>query len=212
VDRLLGGGGGGTALRVFERVTISASDVDASRAFYDLVLATVGLSRDDDVWGQLQVVAAAPPTTRLHVAFAVPTHAEVDEFWRSGTEAGYADDGAPGLRPQYSERYFGAFLLDPDGNSIEAVYNTPERRRGLIDHLWIRVGDLEASRAFYAEAAGRNGFREAWRGDDPPRVGFRGADGSFSLVVDGPPTRNAAIAFPQAGTPTRDPDGNEVLS
>ena len=45
----------------------------------------------------------------------------MDEFWRIGTAAGFRDDGAPGPRPQYSDSYYGAFLLDPDGNSVEAV-------------------------------------------------------------------------------------------
>jgi catechol 2,3-dioxygenase-like lactoylglutathione lyase family enzyme len=195
---------------VFAWVTISASDLEASRAFYDVVLATVGLERDGDRWGQLSVVQSTSPTTRLHVGFAVPTHEEVDAFWHAGTEAGYRDDGAPGPRPQYSARYYGAFLLDPDGNSVEAVFNTPDRRRGLVDHLWIRVADLAASRAFYEDAAPRTGFRQAWTGDDPPRVGFRGRDGSFSLVEDGPPTRNVAIAFPGGTSVELDPDGNEL--
>ena len=63
-----------------------------------------------------------PVTRRLHVAFYAPTHALVDAFHRAGVEAGYTNDGEPGPRPQYSPEYYGAFLLDPDGNSIEAVY------------------------------------------------------------------------------------------
>ena len=54
------------------------------------------------------------------------------EFWRAGTNAGYPDDGAPGARRQYSDDYYGAFLLDPDGNSVEAVAprrDAPARRR-----------------------------------------------------------------------------------
>ena len=54
-----------------------------------------------------------------------PSRAHVDEFWRAGTEAGYRDDGAPGPRPQYSPDYYGGFLLDPDGNSAEAVHHGP---------------------------------------------------------------------------------------
>jgi hypothetical protein len=52
----------------------------------------------------------------------------VDEFWRVGTAAGYRDDGVPGPRPQYRADYYGAFLLDPDGNSIEAVHHGALRR------------------------------------------------------------------------------------
>ena len=59
-------------------------------------------------------------TRRLHIGFAAPSREHVDAFWRAGTEAGYQDDGAPGPRPQYHADYYGAFLLDPDGNSAEA--------------------------------------------------------------------------------------------
>lgn len=60
-------------------------------------------------------------TRRPHVGFAAPTRAHVDAFWHAGTAAGYESDGAPGLRPQYSDDYHGAFLLDPDGNNVEVV-------------------------------------------------------------------------------------------
>ena len=62
-----------------------------------------------------------PVTRRLHVAFVAPSRAHVHEFWRVGTEAGYRDAGPPGPRPQYSASYYGSFLLDPDGSSVEAV-------------------------------------------------------------------------------------------
>jgi hypothetical protein len=55
-----------------------------------------------------------PPTRRLHIGFLAPSRDHVDEFWRVGTAAGFRDDGAPGPRPEYSEDYDGAFLLDPD--------------------------------------------------------------------------------------------------
>src|SRR5947208_1167117 len=79
-----------------------------------------------------QATEENPVTRRLHVAFFAPTHGEVDEFWRVGTDAGYRDDGAPGPRPQYSRTYYGSFLLDPDGNSAEAVYHDAQRRCGSI--------------------------------------------------------------------------------
>jgi catechol 2,3-dioxygenase-like lactoylglutathione lyase family enzyme len=62
-----------------------------------------------------------PPTRRLHIGFLAPSRDHVDEFWRVGTAAGFREDGAPGPRPEYSEDYYGAFLLDPDGNNIEVV-------------------------------------------------------------------------------------------
>lgn len=65
---------------------------------------------------------AAPHTPRTHVAFRATGRAQVDAFYRQALRAGGADDGAPGLRPQYHARCYVAFVLDPDGyNNIEAV-------------------------------------------------------------------------------------------
>jgi catechol 2,3-dioxygenase-like lactoylglutathione lyase family enzyme len=131
-------------------------------------------------------------TSGLHVAFVAPTRGEVDEFWRAGTEAGYRDDGAPGWRPQYREDYYGSFVLDPDGNSVEAVHHGAMRGGG-IDHLWIRVADVAAAKDFYEVVAPFAGFR--LKDDTPARVRFVGGSGSFSLVA-GTPTRPFHLAFP----------------
>ena len=117
--------------------------------------------------------------------------AHVDDFWRAGTEAGYRDDGAPGWRPQYREDYYGSFLLDPDGNSVEAVHHGAMRGGG-IDHLWIRVADVAAAKTFYELVAPFAGFR--LKDDTPTRVRFVGGSGSFSLV-EGTPTRPFHLAF-----------------
>ena len=174
--------------------------------FYDTVLRTLGLERAPSEqwveWGDFSIAQATeenPVTRRLHVAFFAPTHAEVDEFWRVGTEAGYRDDGAPGPRPQYSRSYYGSFLLDPDGNSAEAVYHDAHRRRGSIDHLWIRVADVAASKRFYEAAAPHTRFQ--LRVDKPDRAHFSGAGGSFSLV-SGEPTEHVHVAFPAADNST----------
>ena len=58
-----------------------------------------------------------------HVAFAAPDHATVDAFHRAALAAGARDNGAPGLRPHYHATYYGGFVLDPDGNNIEAVHH-----------------------------------------------------------------------------------------
>jgi len=191
---------------VFDHVTVRASDREASVRFYDTMLKTLGIARDhtDDQypqWGDFSVAQATgekPVTRRLHVAFVAPSREDVDQFWRVGTEAGYRDDGAPGLRPQYSPEYYGSFLLDPDGNSAEAVHHE-ERRRGPIDHLWIRVADLDASRRFYETVAPFTGF--PLRGEGPDRRGFVGESGSFSVVL-GTPTEYLHVAFPAADNTT----------
>ena len=62
-----------------------------------------------------------PPTEQLHMAFPASENTTVDDFHRALTEAGYADNGAPGERLVYHVGYYGAFVLDPDGNNIEVV-------------------------------------------------------------------------------------------
>jgi catechol 2,3-dioxygenase-like lactoylglutathione lyase family enzyme len=104
-------------------------------------------------------------------------------------------DGEPGEGPQYTPSYYGAFLLDPDGNSAEAVIHSDVRRGGHIDHLWIRVDDLAATSAFYTILARHTGLREGRRWDVGRQL--RGAWATFSLVADGAPrTENLHIAFP----------------
>lgn len=200
---------------MFERVTVHASDVEASARFNATALRELGLGRagDEPVWGRFALVGAgggARVTRRLHIGFAAPSRAHVDAFWRAGTVAGYLDDGAPGPRPEYGPDSSGGFLLDPDGNSAEAVHHSSPPDRQTVDHLWIRLADVAAARAFYAELAPRAGLELGT--DAPERVQFSSADGtgSFSLVA-GEPTEHAAMAFRAAGAGPEsltDPDGN----
>jgi catechol 2,3-dioxygenase-like lactoylglutathione lyase family enzyme len=183
---------------VFDHVTIRVSDREASERFYDTVLGTLGLERRSDrytEWGDFSLAAASdekPVTRGLHIAFFSASREEVDRFWDVGTHAGYADEGAPGPRPQYSEDYYGAFLLDPDGSSVEAVHFGDARARGAIDHLWIRVEDVEESKQFYETIAPYGRFRLST--DTPDRAQFVGEGGSFSVVA-GKPTENVHFAF-----------------
>jgi catechol 2,3-dioxygenase-like lactoylglutathione lyase family enzyme len=190
---------------LFARVAIRASDREASARFYELVLATLTAG-----WGEFAVEQADrdhPVTRRLHVGFVAASRAEVDEFWRVGTAAGYRDDGAPGPRPQYLEDYYGAFLLDPDGNSAEAVHHGSLRRGGSVDHIWMRVSDVAASTRFYEQVGARGGFRLKARRSGYVR--FAGESGSFSLL-EGEPTQSAELGFGTGGAPRVDPDGNRV--
>ena len=167
---------------MFARVTLHASDLAASRRFYETVLPALGIE-DPRVFQLAQAADENGVTRRLHIGFAAPTRTQVDAFWRAGTSAGYEDDGAPGPRPQYRDDYYGAFLLDPDGNSAEALHHAHTPKRDEIDHLWIRVPDLGSARQHYIE----QGLK---LGDDlPERVQFEGANGSFSLV-EGNPSEN----------------------
>jgi catechol 2,3-dioxygenase-like lactoylglutathione lyase family enzyme len=67
----------------------------------------------------------AKPKGGTHVAFKAPTRADVDSFYRAALAAGGKDNGPPGLRPHYHPNHYGAFVLDPDGNNIEAVCRQP---------------------------------------------------------------------------------------
>jgi catechol 2,3-dioxygenase-like lactoylglutathione lyase family enzyme len=186
---------------VFDHVTIRVGNRSASEHFFRTVLGALDIEPSYDVgemieWDDFSILAAdGPPTRHLHVAFVAPSREYVDAFWQAGIDAGYDDDGRPGERPQYKPGYYGAFLLDPDGNSVEAVHHDDTRRGGHIDHLWIRVRDLEAAETFYATIARHTGLRQGRRWDGGQQ--FRGAWATFSLVQDGTPaTENLHVAFP----------------
>lgn len=184
---------------MLDHVTIRVSDRAASEHFYDTVLPTLGIEKSSSEeypeWGDFSLAQAnesSPPTSGLHTGFAARSRADVDEFWRVGVEAGYRDDGAPGLRPEYGPTYYGAFLLDPDGNSAEGVHDETTDPAGTFDHLWIRVSDVDAARRFYDIAAPFGGFRLTH--DSPEWAQFSNASTSFS-VLSGTPTENLHMAF-----------------
>jgi catechol 2,3-dioxygenase-like lactoylglutathione lyase family enzyme len=190
---------------VFDHVGVHNADLAASERFYRTVLSVLGIEPSyagadmvgwDDWWiGPTDGEHAV--TCGLHVAFRARDHAEVDAFWQAGIDAGYRDDGAPGRRPQYGPSYYGAFLLDPDGNSVAAVHDDRADAvpAGRIDHLWIRVRAPEASRRFYTTIAPHAGLRLTH--DEPDGVQFSGVDYSFSFVRDERPlTEHVHLAFP----------------
>ena len=191
----------GTPVGVFDHVTTRASDRGASERFYETVLDAVGIpgtysNEQVAAWrdfGVCQTDRTHPVTHGLHVAFAVPSRDHVDRFWQVGARAGYRDDGELGPRPEYGDDYYGGFLLDHDGNSAEAVHHDSLRTGGLIDHLWIRVANVAASRAFYMTIARHAGFE--MRFDSPERARFRGSSGSFSILAGAKPTEHLHLAF-----------------
>ena len=195
---------------MFDHVTVRASDLEAARSFYATGLAILGYGEphgDEHFfeWQDLSVAQSRderPPTRHLHVGLAAPTREHVDAFWRTLTEQGFRDDGAPGLREKYTRGYYGAFVLDPDGNSIEAVHKETERADGgCIDHVWLRVRDVVASTRFFATIAPVLGFR--FRAERPGRAHFAAAAGGFTVTspgedwsVERPLTENVHLAFP----------------
>jgi catechol 2,3-dioxygenase-like lactoylglutathione lyase family enzyme len=190
--------------RVFDHVGIAVSDLAASERFYRTVMSALGVepSHADAELVEWDDWAIGPTdrehlvTRGLHVGFRARNRARVDAFWQAGVDAGYRDDGAPGSRTQYGPTYYGAFMLDPDGNSVEAVHGDREDTVpvGSIDHLWIRVRDPQASRRFYTTIAPHAGLRLAH--DEPGRGQLSGTDYSFSLARDERPlTEHVHLAF-----------------
>ena len=140
---------------VFDHIDIAVSDVDASRRFYELALGPASVEDGWLEWGDFGITPVDeehPLTQRLHVALGVDSREAVDEWWRRLIEGGFTSDGEPGPRPEYSEEYYGGFVLDPDGNSVEAVHHG-RSRPGAIDHLWLRTADVVEAGLFYETVA-----------------------------------------------------------
>jgi len=117
-------------------VAVNVSDWDGARLFYEGVLAPLGYRVVYEEEGSLAYFADAneldfgigrrDPTGGAHVAFECPDRETVDRFYENGLASGGRDNGAPGIRPQYDANYYAAYVLDPDGNNIEAVcHGTP---------------------------------------------------------------------------------------
>jgi catechol 2,3-dioxygenase-like lactoylglutathione lyase family enzyme len=124
---------------LFDHVDLNVSDLEASRRFYATVLAPLGVTltwegEGSAEFGALSLTQRKPVTEHLHLAFLARTREEVDAFHRVGIEAGYGDNGAPGLR-DYAADYYASYLLDPDSHNVEAVYREPATREAWS---WLR--------------------------------------------------------------------------
>ncbi len=126
-------------MSILDHVSLPVSDYARAREFYKQALAPLGIAammeygeaggfgRDGkpDFWIAGPQGRSLPAIVPSHLAFATRSRAEVDAFYRAALAAGARDNGAPGLRPQYHPNYYGAFVLDPDGHNVEAVYHGP---------------------------------------------------------------------------------------
>ncbi len=129
---------------MIDHIGIGVTDYTKSRVFYDKALAPLGIALVMEVTAEQTGDQAAagygsdgkpyfwigegPDSSGpTHIAFTAASRALVEAFHQAALAAGGTDNGAPGLRPHYHETYFGAFVLDPDGNNIEAVCHRPER-------------------------------------------------------------------------------------
>ena len=125
--------------RLIDHIQLVVADVGASRRFYEAVFEVleipIGGSADTHFWfDELFVSSPDSPaaegklTGRHHLAFQARDGATVDAFYKAGLAAGGRDNGAPGVRANYHPGYYAAFLLDPDGNNIEAVFHGEAER------------------------------------------------------------------------------------
>jgi catechol 2,3-dioxygenase-like lactoylglutathione lyase family enzyme len=123
---------------MFDHIGLNVSDYDRSRDFYKGALAPLGLSllmepaprtggfgSEGKPWFWI-TDQRDPASENVHVAFSVPDRATVDAFHAAALAAGGTDNGEPGIRELYHPTYYGAYILDPDGNNIEAVCHQPE--------------------------------------------------------------------------------------
>lgn len=127
-------------MTMLDHISLGVRDLSVSGAFYDAALEPLGYRRvlekgigmgygpGPGRTGMMFWIvcpnAEASPSRGSHVAFAATSRGAVDGFHAAALSAGARDNGAPGLRPEYSENYYGAFVLDPDGHKVEAVCRT----------------------------------------------------------------------------------------
>lgn len=116
--------------RLIDHLHLRTTDLAANRKFYAAILEVLRIPLidggdhffADELW-----VDAGDAPSRVHFAFQTPDRATVDLWYAAGLAAGGRDNGKPGERP-YHPGYYAAYLLDPDGNNVEAVFHGPGRR------------------------------------------------------------------------------------
>ncbi len=116
---------------MIDHINLPVSNIEQSKRFFQEALSPLGyeLVMEHGISGAGFGHAGKPdfwikqgvPSSAVHVAFASPDRATVDAFYGAAIAAGARDNGPPGLRPEYHSTYYGAYVLDPDGNNIEAV-------------------------------------------------------------------------------------------
>jgi catechol 2,3-dioxygenase-like lactoylglutathione lyase family enzyme len=125
---------------MFDHVSIGVKDLERSRVFYDAALTALGYERLSNFDGTIgygveraqfwvSEVERPVPADRgsgLHFCFVARSEAGVDAFHASGIANGGEDNGPPGIRPDYSQFYYAAFIIDPDGYRLEAYFQKPE--------------------------------------------------------------------------------------
>jgi catechol 2,3-dioxygenase-like lactoylglutathione lyase family enzyme len=129
---------------MLDHVSITVADIDKAEPFYDAIMAALGVPKvrraetsfgygercradtPDLTYLSIKRDKAPVPAYSRHWCFKAPSRAAVDAFWQAGTANGGACDGPPGLRENYHPHYYAAFLIDPEGNRVEAVCHLAE--------------------------------------------------------------------------------------
>jgi catechol 2,3-dioxygenase-like lactoylglutathione lyase family enzyme len=125
---------------MIDHVSVAVSDLERAARFYESTLAPLGLSRlvtrpatigfgksHPEFWINLRAgLARVEPGSGVHICLRAKSTEDVDSFHAAAVHAGGRSDGAPGLRPHDRVRYYAAFVIDPDGNRIEAVTFPPD--------------------------------------------------------------------------------------
>jgi len=121
---------------VIDHVTLNLADVEAAKPFYTAALQPLGyeLTMDfvegagyaADGKADFFLAQRGEPSSPVHVAFRAADRSNVDAFYEAAIAAGGRDNGPPGIRRVYHEHYYGAYVLDPEGNNVEAVTHDPE--------------------------------------------------------------------------------------
>lgn len=118
-------------MAIIDHFNLPVSDVDASKAIYQPVLAAIGVDQvyiDEDAVGfgktswEFGLVPADGIIQKLHLAFEANSAQQVNGFHQKAVDLGMKSNGAPGYRAEYGENYYAAYFIDPDGHNIEAVY------------------------------------------------------------------------------------------
>ena len=130
--------------RLLDHIHLRVADLDASRRFYEGALAPFGIpvrgGEHSFAADELYVSADGPVTTGFHFAFQAADRETVERFYDAALAAGGRDNGAPGERT-YHPGYYAAYVLDPDGNNVEAVYHGPfERSAPSVVFTWDEPG------------------------------------------------------------------------
>lgn len=120
---------------MLDHITFHSKDIEKTKAFYSKVLAPLGYElKGDNTYGDVRWLGFSangkidtwftnklPATSPAHIAWVAKSHGAVDAFYAAAIEAGAIDNGTPGIREHYHAHYYAAFVIDPDGNNIEAV-------------------------------------------------------------------------------------------